>query len=493
VALDPRTPVIVGVGQVVDREAPADAVPSPAQLIARAAEAAAADSGAGRALLEAATSLRIVDVLSWRYADVAAAVAGHLGVAPPEQLRSPTGGNSPQVLLDDACERILSGAHDVVVIGGGEVVHGRARARKAGVEVAWEHEPEGTRPAVVLGQDKNGFSDAEAAAGLFLPVVMYPMLEQAVRAHAGRSGVEHLAEIGGLWSRFSEVAAANPRAWSPQARTAAEITTPTPANRAVAWPYTKLMVANIQVDMAAAVVVTSVEAARRLGVAEDRWVFPLAGAEANDTWFVSERKDLWRSPALEAIGRALADATGTAPADAAHVDLYSCFPVAVELAADALGLGLDRQLTLTGGLTFGGGPGNSYSLHGIAQVVDACRAAPGSVGLSTALGWYATKHAAGLYSTTPPEGRFQRRPVQAEVDALPTRTVVGEVDVPVTVEAATVVYDREGAPERTIAFALSPSGARTIATSTDAGVAERVAAGGLLGDQVRVAGGQLRA
>ena len=212
------------------------------------------------------------------------------------------------------------------------------------------------------------------------------------------------ARIGALWSRFSEVAAGNPHAWIRTARTPEEIVTPGPGNRMVSFPYPKLCTANMQVDQGAAFIVCSVEAARAAGVPEERWVFPLAGADANDHWFISERPELHRSPAIRLAGAAALEQAGLGIDDIAFVDLYSCFPVVVQMAAHELGLAVDdpdRPLTLTGGLTFGGGPGNNYTSHGIARAVGALRSAPDSAALVSGLGWYATKHSLGVYAVTP--------------------------------------------------------------------------------------------
>jgi acetyl-CoA C-acetyltransferase len=200
-----------------------------------------------------------------------------------------------------------------------------------------------------------------------------------------------------------------------------------------------------------------VEAARAAGVPEDRWVFPLAGADANDHWFISHRPELHRSPAIRLAGQAALELAGLGIDDVGPIDLYSCFPAVVQMAAQELGLPIDdpdRPLTLTGGLTFGGGPGNNYTSHGIAQLVGALRAEPGAVGMATGLGWYATKHSIGLYSSRPPAHGgaepFAWRDVQPEVDALPQCRVDSEATGPVRVETYTVAFDRDGQPERGI-------------------------------------------
>ena len=236
------------------------------------------------------------------------------------------------------------------------------------------------------------------------------------------------------------------------------------------------MCANIDVDQAAVLLMCSYGMARDLRVPDDRLVFPLAGADAHDHFFFSKRDTLHASPAIAAAGGAALDAAGVGIDDVARFDLYSCFPSAVEIALGALGLrgpggGDARPLTVTGGLGFAGGPANDYPTHAIAGMVDACRRDPGSVGMVSALGWYATKHSIGLYSTTPPERGFVRadnESTQSAVDALPGRETAGACSGPATVEATAVVFEREGAPAVAIVSTLTPDGRRALANTRDA-------------------------
>jgi acetyl-CoA C-acetyltransferase len=296
------------------------------------------------------------------------------------------------------------------------------------------------------------------------------LIENALRMASGWTRSEHLARIGSLWSRFSHIAAENVFAWSPQARTAADIVEPAPDNRMIAFPYPKLCTANIQVDQGAAILLASAETAEAAGVPRDRWVFPLAGAEANDHWFVSERTDLSRSPAIALAGRRAFELAGVSADDVALADLYSCFPCVVQIAARELGLGIDtdtRRLTQTGGLTFGGGPGNNYASHGIASLATALRERPGTVGVATGLGWYVTKHAVGVYSTEPPTEGFRSESVQDAVDELERLREDSDAIGPAEIETFTVTYNRDGRPERGIVSCRIGDDARTWANVED--------------------------
>ncbi len=485
-ALDPRTPVVVGVGQVVT---PPDAGldpserPEPLELMTMALRAAAEDcdgaptggaAPSGAALIGRADSIRVVVPLGWRCVNPALLLASRLGFEegsePAQLMVSAIGGNAPQALMHDACGAISRGDLDVVLVAGAEAMYARSLARRdpSGPRLAWASQPvEGTPPPVLFGTDKAGATDLEMQRGVVLPVHAYPLFENAMRAAHGWTLDEHAARVGALWSRFSEVASGNPHAWIRTPRTAAEIVTPSPDNRMVSFPYPKLCTANMQVDQGAGYIVCSAAAARAAGVPEERWVFPLAGADAHDHWFISQRAELHRSPAIRLAGAAALELAGIGIDDVASVDLYSCFPVVVQMAAAELGLALDdpgRPLTLTGGLTFGGGPGNNYTSHGIARAVGALRADPGAAALVTGLGWYATKHSIGIYASRPPAHGgtepFAWRDVQPEVDALPQRRVDADATGPVHVETYTVTFDRDGAPERGILACTTPDGSR---------------------------------
>jgi acetyl-CoA C-acetyltransferase len=496
--LDDRTPVLVGAAQFTRHLTPErlDEATEPAQMCTDVALAAAADAG-GRDLLARATGVWVVDAMSWHYRDPCSPVAQRLGLSPRHLLRAGIGGDTPSVMVNRASSAILAGEHDLVLITGAEGVRGKRVARKAGQRLPWTVQPDDTPEPELLNAAKahrDSVHPTEHAVGLALPVQYYPIFENAIRARLGRTPAEHTAVIAGLWSRFSEVGAANPHAWRPKAYTAEEIGTAGPANRMVGSPYTKLMNADINVDMAAAVIVCSVAVARAAGVPEDRWVFPLAGAASTDHWFVGERADLGVSPAIAANGRAAFGAAGLGLDDVAHLDLYSCFPSAVEVAAEALGLPLDdpkRPLTVTGGLTFGGGPGSNYVTHSLASMIEVLRADPGSNGLVTGNGYYLTKHAVTLLGTRPPATPFRAVDTQDEVDALPKVTLVEGHRGEVTCETYTVLHGGDGAPEYAIAACRDAEGNRMWARGTAPELLEAFTSADPLGSTVRVDGSEL--
>ncbi|MGZ6907602.1 MAG: acetyl-CoA acetyltransferase [Acidimicrobiia bacterium] len=472
-SIDPRTPVIVGVGQAGQRLADPAAALEPVDLLATAARAALDDVGATLTI----DTVAIAEIISWRYPDPGALLARRLGVEPRTTVLTTTGGNSPQMLVNRLGDAILRGERDVVLLGGVECMYSRRRARRLDPKAWLEWTQADDEPCqVVWGDARPGTTQYEMAHRALAPTQVYPLFETALRHAAGESVADHQGVIGSLWSRFAAVAATNEHAWSPTAYTPAEITTATPDNRLVCFPYLKRMCANLDVDQAAAIVMCSYETALAAGVPADRLVFPRAGADAHDHYFFTERASLAESTAIGIAGRAALTAAGCALDDIARFDLYSCFPSAVQLALGSLGLGGpeagdDRPLTVTGGLPFAGGPGNDYVTHSIAAMVAECRRDPGSLGLVTALGWYATKHSVGVYSTTPPVAGFvavDPAVTQAEVDALPRRVAAGLVTGAATVEATSVAFDRDGTPTIGILAVLTPDGRRALANCVDA-------------------------
>jgi acetyl-CoA C-acetyltransferase len=476
--IDPRTPVIVGVGQTQQRVDPADAL-EPIDLLAVAARGAADDAASSQVLLERVDTVAIVQIVSWPYPDPGALLARRVGAhAVRRTITTTTGGNSPQLLVNELAATIAGGGADVVLIGGAECVHTRWRARgEPKTRLHWT-ETSDSPCSTVIGDDRPGGSEEELAHLAGEPTQVYPLFETALRAAAGRTVEDHQRHVSELWQGFAAVAATNPHAWTRVPYTAAEIRTVSADNRMITFPYPKRMCANIDVDQAGAILLCSLQAARDAGVSDDRLVFPLAGADAHDTWRFSERWRLDESPGIRAAGRAIAAAAHTDIDDVARFDLYSCFPSAVQIAMAALGLpgpaGDDeRPLTVTGGLGFAGGPANNYPTHAIAAMVGACRADPGSIGLVSALGWYCTKHSLGLYSTQPhdgPRGPFTRADADAtqrEIDSLPTRSTAGAYAGVGEIEATAVVHDRDGAPTVGIISALTPDGQRVLANLRD--------------------------
>ena len=465
--LDPRTPVIVGVGQVNEREDAADL--EPVDLMAMAAHEAA-DPRA----LQAVDAIRVVNLLSWRYRDPGLLLGAQIGAENASTYYTGVGGNTPQSLVNQACLDIRHSRADVVLLAGAETWRTRKRLKAKGIRPGWTRQDETVAVPPGAGDEVPMSGPAEDRIGLLLPSHVYPLFEQALRIANNESNDEHRKRIGELWARFSAVAAGNPHAWSREALPAEQIWQPGPDNRMISWPYPKLMNSNNMVNQAAVVLLCSAEKATHLQIPRDQWVFPCAGTDSHDTYSIAERDELHRSPAIRIGGRRALELAGVGVDDLDYVDVYSCFPSAVQVAAAELGLPLDdpqRPLTVTGGLTFAGGPWNNYVMHSIATMVELLRRNPQARGLITANGGFLTKHSFGVYSATPPPAEFRWEDVQAEVDRQPTRLAHPNWAGEATVESWTTPFDRDGNPEMAFLSVRTPDGARALAVIRDADAA----------------------
>lgn len=462
---------MIGVGQVTERPTRGATYASrkaPLDLMVEALELAANDSGAGRRALETIDEVVAVSSFTWHTSDPALLVAQHLGLSGVTTRLTSVGGNTPQKLIHESARRMLAGEVTSVAVVGSEAMYSRLLARREGLDVDWMVQDNGVFSPVMASDDAAPLTAAEYEQGLNLPTNIYPLFENARRARLGWSLHEHRERLGQLWSNFAKVAATNPYAWIRDAPSADEIANVSEHNRMVSFPYTKMLMANVPVDMGAAYILTTFEHATSLGVARDAMVFPACGVDANDHWLISDRPVLEASPAMSVIWNSM-QALDVRLEDLASIDLYSCFPTVVQSACDVLGIDpFDSGFipSLTGGLTFGGGPGNNYVTHSICSMVDTLRAHPDGQGLVTALGWFCTKHSWGTYATSPPTKGFRHDKPQETVDRLP-RCVSEQRDGAVSVESYTVTHARDGSPERLIVAARTNDNVRTWCHSTD--------------------------
>jgi acetyl-CoA C-acetyltransferase len=461
--MNPNTPILVGAGQLLNRIESLDEALEPIEMMLRAVRLAEEDAGAGN-LLPQVQSVRVIRGL-WSYDNPARFIAERIGAPNAQTVGTLFGGNQNQAVVNRTALSILSGELDLVLITGAENGYSWARARKTGGKIPVTETP--GQYDLVIGGQKPEHHDNEIARGIRTPIQVYPMYENAIRYNRGEAIDAHLERVTELWARFNDVATTNPHAWMRDKLTAEEIRTPSPTNRRISFPYTKLMNSNNAVDMAAALIMCSVQKARQLAIPEHRWVYPHVGVEGYDHFSASVRENFHSSPAIRVIGRRLFELAATDVGDLSFVDLYSCFPSAVQIAARELGLRETDPLTITGGLTFGGGPLNNYVMHSIARMVELLREHPGKRGLITANGGNLYKHAHCIYASEAPPRDFQFENVQAEINALPARDTLAAYSGEVTIESYTVMYDGDGPAIGHVAC-LAPGGQRTWANTDDA-------------------------
>lgn len=417
-----NTPVIVGVGQFVSRDDPTpDTLLSALDIAAFAARRALEDTGAAAAVesnIDVMTVSRLFEDSTRKVAitsnpfgksnNVPGSIAKRIGITPRENVYCAVGGQTPQRLVNEMSERIQRGELASALLVGAEAIANIKFAARHGFDLDLNETVDGDYTDLwPMDNADKMVSDYEMAHGLFLPVQAYPLCENVWRQRAAHSVQQHRRVMGELFSRFAHVAARNEYAQFPVDRSADFLATPSADNYLLSEPYTKWMVAQDAVNQGAAVVLTSAGKAREWGIPEHRWV-ALHGYGDCDDLNVIERPDLAVSEAQNlAVGRAL-ESAGKTVADIEYLEVYSCFPIAVLSACVAMGIdpATDRPLTLTGGLPFFGGPGNNYSMHGIAEAVQRVRDHPGSHALVIANGGYLSKHSAGVYGPVP-EGEWQ--------------------------------------------------------------------------------------
>lgn len=458
-----RVPVIVGIGELTDKpERAADGI-EPLEILERCARLAEDDVGCR--CLRRVDTLRVVNQISWRYTNLPQLLGQRLRMRAVETLYSAPGGESPVRMLLDTAAEIAAGDSEVALLCGAEALKSAFAIRMGGLPTSWTDED----PDVVLPVAEDYVSRYAARYGLVNPVEVYPLYENATRAAWHLSAAAAQLESGAIWERLSQAAAQNPYAWSGRSLTAQEICTPTAKNRPIAYPYRKFQVAQIGVNQGSAVLLTHLDAARSWGIAADRLIYVWSGAGAQEPSDFLLRDGYDHSRALERVLRATLELNRMSVQDIDFFELYSCFPCVPKLARRTLDLPLERPLSVTGGLTFFGGPGNNYMTHAITAMVRALRAKAGrSTGLLYGNGEFVTKHHAAILATTAPPQPPANISIQGQVDAAYGRVppLLEAYTGPCTIETYTVTYTAKGEPDRGTVVARTPTGERFLARVT---------------------------
>lgn len=451
--LDPNTPILIGVGQVSDpMDDPDYHRWGAVDLAAEASRAAIADAGIDPGTIDTVAGVRQFEISTpfssaplGKSDNYPRSVADRVGADPKRAVLEVVGGQSSQHLVTEFAKAIARGEVGTVLVFGSEAISTtRALAGRDDAPDFTEHVDGGLEDR---GYGLEGLMDErQREHGLTDAPSQYALFENARRARKGTSRADYAQEMGELFAPFSAVAAKNPFAAAPTERSAEEIVAVTERNRMIADPYPRFVVARDQVNQGAAVVLTSVQAARAAGVPEAQWVFIHGHSDLREKNLL-DRPDLSSSPASIRAAQLALQRAGIAVDDVATFDLYSCFPIAVLNIADGLGLSHTdkRGLTVTGGLPFFGGAGNNYSMHGVVSTVELLRSHPGSLGFVGANGGSLSKYSAAVYSTTP--ARFtvlSDAEEQAALDAVPAPTPAAQPSGVGTVETYTVRYDRSG-------------------------------------------------
>ena len=424
------------------------------------------------------------------------ALGSALGINPRHTMYSLIGGNSPQMLVNRFARDIAQGRRRAVLLTGAEAIYSLQRAAKGKTNLDWHDNvtlqylrknklPVNYDTLLHMGCDRekeilaaSGLkyyepnNIVEQAYDLFMPHLMYPFFETALRHASGRSVEEHQIYIGRLYESFSRVASRNPYAWNQKKYSVEELKPMIPQNRYVVYPYTVRTVSNINVDQSAALIMINARDAQALGIDRAKWVYPMGGAELNNIWHVSQRPCLHDSPAIKEAARIALQQSGLSLSDIDVFDLYSCFPSIVEIACQALCIpeGDQRDLTVTGGLAYFGGPGNNYSMHAIATIVDLIRGNRRLKAMVTGNGWYNSKHAIGIYGADPPDHPWEdcdNAVLQQAIDQEALPEPVEKAEGALTIEAYMIRYARSGKPQRATTLGRLQEGSRAFADVSD--------------------------
>lgn len=486
-AVDPRSPCIIGVGRRTWHPDSDAAAPEPLAMWEQVARQAATDAGRPE-LVTRLDAIHAVHCMSWTYDDGPARLAAALGAEPTFTQTSILAGTSSQRMVNAAAERMLRGESELALVVGGEALATKRRIVAAGDELPWSF-ASANASDIPLDLDE-WFWPTELTHEVIQPPLTFALFDTARRAALGLSVDEARAATGRVLGQLNAVAAANPHAWFRTARTAEEIITPSAENRWVATPYTKFMVAIMDVDMAAGLLLATHAKADELGIPPEQRVYLRSWAFARDATHVAERPSLAESPAMRVASRAILDAAGLTVDDVTLFDLYSCFGSSVQFACDALGLAPDdpRPLSLTGGLPYHGGPSSNYTAHSVAEAVVRLREAGTGNAVITGVGMHLTKHVWALYSTEPAAVTApDYDALQAEVDAhAPLRPVKAEVSGEATIAAWSVWHGRDGAPATSLAVVELADGTRGYARTEDPDALAALSEGEWVGRTVRV-------
>ena len=470
--IDKNAPVIVGVGDFTDRSKE-DGF-NLQELLAKAGDLAIADTGVAQlkkhidyigVVRFSVDFLTATNQSSFQYSNFPRTLGNKLGISAKEEVYAPMGGNSPQVLLDDALTKITAGETECALLAGGEALQTMIAKLKAGLSLDWLDEPGGSPQ--MIGNNEIGFSEHEKLHGMDLPTNVYPLFAQALRKEENKSAEAHLKECSELFSSFSQIASKNPNSWFPTFRSSNEIAEVTESNRMVGFPYTKYLNSVIRVNMSSAFVLMSQKKADELNITKEKRVYVHGCSILDDIWNVTERPNFHSSPAINACVNQCLDQAEIGLEKIEHFDLYSCFPSAVQIAKNELGISdNNKKLTVTGGLPYFGGPGNAYTMFSTTEMVRKLRAFPGTYGLLTANSWFITKHAAAVLSTEP--AKVYEKPdnsqLQKEINSKAIKNFNASPNGNGIIDTYTVINGRKGLEFALIVGTLE-DGSRFIANS----------------------------
>lgn len=460
---DGPIPVIIGASQFTQPKNLIDPL-DPLNLMVKTSEKAFSEAGTDE-IKSYIDTIYMVNIQSWSYKDAPGKLSEILGLKPTQKIYLSDGGNTPQMLVNRAVRQISSGKRKGILITGSETSYSALRAKKGKIKLNW---PEKEEPSYMEGKIWHGTNEFENKYELIIPAYSYAIFETALRAKSNKNIIEHNHYMGNLFKHFADIASRNPYAWIKPNFSVDDIITPSPENRNICHPYTKRMCSNVFIDQAGSLIITRESIAEQININKQKWVYHMGGADLQNVFNITQRPSLTNSPASREGVKLVLQQAGLKLKDINKFDIYSCFPSIVEIIMDEIGLKADdtRDLTVTGGLAYFGGPWSNYSLHAIITSIELIRKNPTLKIMVIANGGYNTKQSFGIYGNRPPyapwnekeENTIQRQILKKSL-TLPVEKVNGQFKV----EGYTLIFNRQGEPIKGIAIGCLKNGNRTLA------------------------------
>ncbi|MFW9948972.1 MAG: hypothetical protein ACFFKA_02455 [Candidatus Thorarchaeota archaeon] len=482
-----NNPVIIGIAQRTQRKNVSKPL-DPLSLMLQTSKCALEDTNV-EAIETYIDSIYMVNIRSWSYEDAPGLLGKELKIQPKCKVYLPDGGNTPQMLVNRAARKILNDSNTVILITGGECGYSAYRRDKEFIEKNW---PEKKAPKYMEGPLWNGINDFENSYRLYSPVYTYALFETAFRASINSPINDHLKKIGELFEKFSRVAAKNPFAWKKELYQAEDIVKVSKINRMISYPYNKLMCSNLYVDQSASLIITSDVFANQLEVSKDKWVYLMGSADFENVFEVLQRPNLYDSPAAREGAKFALTQAGLSLNQIDLFDIYSCFPSIVQIIRNELGIKEDdpRDLTITGGLPYFGGPWSNYSLHAIVTAVERIRNNHSLKIMIAANGGYNTKQSFGIY------GRNSQKNLKSKNEEELIQKSILDKSLPppieqakgyMTVKGYTIPFNREGGPFKGIVIGEFEDHRRTLALlDIDDNILHKLTNQEFVGKKVRV-------
>jgi acetyl-CoA C-acetyltransferase len=455
-------PVIAGVAQFKQPKETFNPL-DPLRLMVKACKMALGDSKTP-SLKHYIDSIFMVNINSWSYKDAPEQLSIALGIKPVKKVYLPDGGDTPQLLVNRAVKKIMTRKSQVILITGAEAGYSLYRSQKGKVSLNW---PIRRKPKYMEGNLWHGTSDFENKYNLIIPAYSYAIFETSLRSFLNHSLEEHNSYIAKIFEKFSKIASKNPYAWEKKSYSAEELITPAPNNREITHPYTKRLCSNVYVDQAAAIIIASKKIVEKLKIDQKKWVYPMGGVDFKNIFNITQRPKLYNSPAARIGIKYVLKRARLKLEEINLFDIYSCFPSIVEIIKNEIGLEEDdpRQLTITGGLPYFGGPWSTYSLHAIVTAVELIRKNPSLKIMIIANGGYNTKQSFGVYGSIPSANSIDTLKESREQDIILDQKLpkpVVKANGNLKIEGYTIPFDRYGYPSRGIAIGILEDGRRTI-------------------------------